>query len=261
MPSSPVFILLAFGITAGYKVCNEEHWKLAFNINPEDGHNFGYEASAWEDDSNVGTDRFAFDADYKNRSVTHEVANFIAIVRHQHGICEAARVWEFLTPEKTLHEYLDTHQTSTLKATYDDYTHSYISPRMANKDEDPIFAVDGGLTFNWYSDHGGGVRIGNSGNYDGDMNSPALESDNYQGLGNDYSLGSRSKLYWFDVGLHQDCYFAYCQVQGSDHGEGFGNGPTYGQYSIYVSDVADTFDCEGVDLEISISGSFVASNP
>jgi len=259
MPSSPVFILLAFGITAGYKVCNEEHWKLAFNINPEDGHNFAYDASAWEDDSNVGTDRFAFNADYKNRSVTHEVTNFIAIVRHQHGTCEAARVWEFLTPGKTLHEYLDTHKTESLMATYDDYTYSYISPRMANKDEDPIFAVDGGLTFNWL--YGGmGVRIGNKGGMPDVLNGLNL----YYGLGNDFFVGRRNSndWYWFDVGVHQGWCWAYdCKVQGSDHGEMLENGPTYGQYAIYVSDVADTFDCEDVDLEISISGSLVTSKP
>jgi len=254
MPSLSGFLLLLFGITAGYE--GDVLWKLAFNINADDGHNFGYEANAWEDDTNVGTDGNAFIADYKSNDVTLEIANFIAIVRHQNGTCEAARVWEFLTPGNTLHEYLDTDKTSRLIATYDNSTYTYISPTMVNQDEDPIFAVDGGLTFNWlYSDNG--VRIGNSEAYIWGNDLPRVtgtSDDSYQGLGNEFVLESGSGYYWSDVGVLQgQCSGVGCKVQGSDHGTKLTDGTTYGQYAIYTSDVADTFDCEGFDLVISIS--------
>lgn len=77
-------------------------WKLAYNVHPSDGHNFGYQAEEWEDNSDLGNASTAFTADYKSYSVTEETANFIAIVRHQSGVCEAVGVWEFLIVGKTL---------------------------------------------------------------------------------------------------------------------------------------------------------------
>jgi len=253
MSSFSAFLPLLFGITVGYE--DGDLWKLAFNINPDDGHNFGYEANAWEDDTDVGNDANAFMKDYKNYDVTLEIANFIAIVRHQNGTCEAARVWELLTPGKTLNEYLDTKKTSRLMATYDNYTYSYISPTMVNKDEDPIFAVDGGLTFNWWYSNNG-VRVGNSKTYiwGKDLPGETINDDSYHGLGNEFARGDGNGYYWFDVGVHQgSCLGGGCKVQGSDHGTRLNDGTTYGQYAIYTSDLAETFDCKGFDLEISVS--------
>jgi len=242
------FFLIA--IAAGYP--DGVQWKLALNIHGADGHNFGYEAEAWEDDSDVGTDATAFVADYKKYDVILETANFIAIVRHNNGICEAARVWEFLEWGKTLQWYLDSKITYRLIATHDNYTSSYISSTMLKKDFDPIFAEDGALTFNWrYSDNG--VRIGNSQTFCGDGGLPAanVNSDNYFGLGNTIYVKSGYPNWWLEVGL-QDCGLPKKnRAQGTDHGNEFSDGPLYGHYAVYISDEATTFPCEGIDLQIS----------
>jgi len=246
-------LLLIFKSTTGYE--DGVHWKLAFNINAADGHNFGYGASAWDDDSDVGSDATAFTADYKNSDVTYETANFIAIVRHQDGVCEAARVWKFLTVGKTLNTYLDTDKTSRFKATQDNYIYSYISDTMQGKDQDPIFAVDGGLVFNWqYSNNG--VRIGNSGAYTkGSLPGESLDDDSYRGLGNEYGAkvrdGLGSSYYWFDVGIYVNSHYSKT-AQGTDHGTSIVDGALLGQYAVYTSDEADSFACKGEDLRVTI---------
>jgi len=244
-----LFFLIA--IAAGYP--DGVQWKLALNIHGADGHDFGYEADAWEDDSHLGTDATAFIKDYKNYDVTLETANFIAIVRHHNGICEAARVWEFLVYGKTLQTYFDSQITSRLVATYNNHTSSWISPIMANKDLDPIFAEDGALTFNWlYVDNG--VRIGNSQTYCSNGGLPAknVNSDDYLGLGNSIGLKNSNPNYWVEVGV-QDCGLKWAdRAQGTDHGNLYKDGPLYGQYAVYISDEATTFPCEGIDLQVSM---------
>jgi len=252
-----MYIILLAEFTFSYP-----DWKLAFNIHAADGHNFGYAAQEWHDDSYIGTAANAFSADYKSYDVTLETANFIAIVRHQDGICDAARVWEFLEVGNTLQSYLDWDTTSRLVATHAVHTFSYKSP-MLNWDQDPIFNKDGALVFNWwYSDNG--VRIGNSNNWCSGSGLPgeAVNSVNYWGLGNQMGGGSKgrtpSSLYWFDSGI-QDCGLPHTKrPQGSDHGTVFTDGPLYGQYAVYVSDEAKTFICEGIDLQISMDPKVMA---
>jgi len=250
------FLLLAVEFVVGYS--DGMKWKLAFNIHPADGHNFGYGAKAWEDDSDVGSDRNAFSADYKNDDVTRETANFIAIVRHQQGVCEAARVWEFLQSGKTLHHYLDLSQTSRHIATHPNYNFSDISPTMKDKDKDPIFAVNGALVFNWWHSNNG-VRIGNSKTYCGSgLPGASVDADSYFGIGNEIygntKNGGGSSDHWFDVSV-QDCSaktWAY-RAQGTDHGRSFNDGTMYGQYAVYVSDKGRKFLCNGVELRTSIA--------
>jgi len=251
MFSFHAFLILGLELTAGYPKFID--WKLAFNINAADGHNFGYEADAWEDDSNVGTDDKAFHADYKSYNATTEIANFIAIVRHQNGVCDIARVWQFKLKGQTLRDYIDSKKSLRSTPTYDNYNFTASSPTFVHKDTDPIFGIDGGLTFNWvYSDNG--VRIGNSKTYcKGGLPSKTINDDSYHGLGNEFWLKSNTGKFWFDSGVHQECCWAGgCKVQGSDHGTSLKNGELYGQYAIYVSDVATTFSCNSQDLQISI---------
>jgi len=251
-----MYIILLAELTFSYP-----DWKLAFNIHAADGHNFGYASQEWHDDSDIGTAGNAFSRDYKSYDVTLETANFIAIVRHHNGICDAARVWEFLEVGNTLKSYLDWDTTSRLVATHAVHTFSYISPTMLNQDQDPIFNTDGALVFNWwYSDNG--VRIGNRNNYCSGSGLPgeAVGGDNYWGLGNEVWGGSkaRSSNYWFDSGI-QNCGLPVRErVQGSDHWAGAKDGPLYGQYAIYVSDEAKTFICEGIDLKISMDSKLMA---
>jgi len=242
--------------TGGYQ--DGVHWKLAFNIHPSDGHNFGYGADAWDDDKDVGTDEKAFKADYKSHDVTIEIANFVAIVRHQNGACEAARVWKFLEPGNTLRDYLDIKKTSRLVATSPNYIYSYISPSMEAKNKDPLFAVDdGALTFNWWYSNNG-ARIANSKTYyAGGLPAANMNDDSYHGLGGEFGAntqhGGSSTTSWYDVGVYQgECSGNSCAIQGTDHGTSFTDGKMYGQYAIYTSDEADTFPCKGKDLETSI---------
>jgi len=241
-------------------------WQLAFNIHPSDGHNFGYGSDAWDNEKDLGTVKTAFGADYKNYDVTNKVANFIAIVRHQNGVCEAARVWEFKHVGKPLRDYLDVKKSSRHMATKAHYLSNYTPNDMKNKKTDPIFAVDGGLVFNWW--YGGpkgnnGVRIGNSKAYSG-AGLPAEDQshwiDNYHGLGNEFGAetknGHGSSVWWHDLGVYKindNCSGNNCRIQGTDHGTAFKqDGTYYGQYAIYISDKAKYFPCEGVHLRVSM---------
>jgi len=252
-----VSLPLILVLTTGYE--DSLNWKLAFNIHPADGHNMGYGADAWDNHEDVGADGKAFEADYKSYDVTIEIANFVAIARHQNGICEAARVWKFLESGNTLLDYVDIQKTKRLIATSEENTYSYISTSMENKDKDPIFgADDGALTFNWwYGDNG--VRIGNSKTHHTGLlpEENYGSSDSYMGLGGEFygdtRNGASSTGYWYDVGtMSEHCWGSDCSIQGTDHGTGINDGTMYGQYAIYVSDVAEDFPCEGQDLEISM---------
>jgi len=233
------YLLLLIKSTA---IVGASHWKLAFNIHGSDGHNFGYHQAAWEDKTNVGKDRYAFRADYKNYDVTLEDANFIAIVRHKNGECEAARVWESVTFGRSLQSYLDRSKSSGLKATFNNYKYSYISPGMSEVENDPFFSTDGGLVFNLrYSDNG--VRIGNRGW------PKTLTNDNFQGLGNTFHISK--KEVWHDVG---DKCNQGCRTQGTDRGvdDNPKGSRLYAQYAVFISDVAETFPCTKQKLKTVI---------
>jgi len=250
-----VLLLSMFKFTVGYP--DGFHWKLAINIHASDGHNFGYGADVWDHKVDLGTKAAAFTADYKSYNITLETANSIAIVRHKNGACEAARVWEFLANGKTLYDYFDLTQTKRLVATKANWTSSFTSPKMVDKDKDPIFAVDGALVFNWWASSDG-TRIGISKAYCSGSDLPAENenSNNFMGLGNEQGartdLGEWNPAWWFDVGI-QDCSVnRKYRVQGSDHGTAFVDGTFYGQYAVYVSDEAKTFPCKGITLQTSM---------
>jgi len=255
MVCSLTLLFLTFELTAGYSdgFC----WKLALNINPADGHNFGYGASAWVDEKDIGNNNTAFTADYKSYDVTLETANSIAIVRHQDGVCEAARVWEFKAVGQTFHEYMDIKKTSRLVATYNS-TFTYMSYNMANQERDPIFGVDGALVFNWWSGTTDGVRIASSNAHcDDDLPSSSENTNKFFGLGNEIdstaaSSGKASSKWWGDVGNYECSYGYTKRVQGTDHGTGYTSGDVYGQYAVYVSDDATTFPCEGRTLRTAM---------
>jgi len=247
MVHSLTLLLLTLEFTAGYS--DGFAWKLALNINPADGHNFGYGASAWDDENDVGNNTTAFTADYKSFDVALETANSIAIVRHQDGVCEAARVWEFKAVGQTLHEYMNIGKTSRLVATYNS-TFTYISSNMANQESDPIFAVDGALVFNWWQNNDC-VRIASSNAHCGDdLPSISANTNNFYGLGNDIAspnpkAGQGSTEWWSDAGTYECGVTWTKRAQGTDHGTQQVDGETFGQYAVYVSDDAKTFQCEG----------------
>jgi len=217
-------------------------WKLAYNIHADDGHDFGYNQEAWEDETNVGSVDRAFQADYKSDDVTRETANFIAIVRHQNGLCDAARVWEFESRGKSLSYYLSPSESSWNRATSDNYTYEYIEYIPSMK-KDCIFTVDGGLVFNWlYKDNG--VRIGVSGNYRGTGLLPENpDDDTFVGLGNSFDIDDYSgySRWRHDVGVYKT--YNVKSSQGKDHGSSMVDGVMVGQYAIFISDAATRFPC------------------
>jgi len=233
------------------KVVLAARWKLAFNIHASDGHNFGYSQNAWEDDLNVGSDKRAFTADYKNYDATLKIANYIAIVRHQKGVCDAAKVWKFLSPGKTLEEYLDSKKSSRLQPTSANHIWEYKSPEMMSGKYDPIFSVNGKLVFNWlYRDNG--VRIGVSGNYRGrGALTASINDDTFVGLGNSFAL-DHQYYGWYeqDVGVYKD--YEHLGSQGTDHGSSLKDGMLLGQYAIYISDAAETFPCSDKHRQLQI---------
>jgi len=248
------FLFLTLTFTAGY--ADDYDWKLALNINPDDGHNFGWGASAWSDENDVGNSTTALTADYKSYDVALETANFIAIVRHQDGVCDAVRVWEFLAVGKTLHEYMNIEKTSRLVATYNS-TYTYLSPNMANKDMDPIFAVDGALVFNWWHSNDG-VRIANSNAHCKDeLPASDVSTNAFYGLGNEINspnskAGAGSSAWWSDVGGNDCSAHHKYRAQGTDHGTSHSDGEVYGQYAVYVSEDAKTFRCNDLTLQTSM---------
>ena len=87
------------------KLCEKKTtvWTLALNLNPSDGHNFGY-GGPWAQDTAVGTEAEALDKDFKDKDVMKTKAKYLAIARHMDKKCEAVRVWELKEPEKSLLE-------------------------------------------------------------------------------------------------------------------------------------------------------------
>ena len=65
------------------------------NINPSDGNNFGYAASAWSSGEAVGTPANAFKRDFLNIVNYRKKAKFIAIARHDGNNLETVKVWKF----------------------------------------------------------------------------------------------------------------------------------------------------------------------
>jgi hypothetical protein len=79
---------------------------------PQDGHHFGCGQESnhrgWPSDHvGVGTDDHALTADYMDSTVWDTAANFIAIVRHTDGVCNAAKVWRYSDPGHSLGDYFD----------------------------------------------------------------------------------------------------------------------------------------------------------
>ena len=49
----------------------------------------------WATGEDIGSEEGALKADYLNSEVWEEPANYIAIVRHQQGVVDAVKVWQF----------------------------------------------------------------------------------------------------------------------------------------------------------------------
>ena len=227
-------------------------WDLAMNINPSDGHNFGYAASAWRSGQAVGTSAEAFKGDFLNTQNYRKKANFIAIARHDGNNLEAVKVWKFKTSNKSLEEYFVTTNPGREIVTEDGHIQfsqvRNLKITSTKGNWDPIFGVGGNLVFNWWYGNNG-VRICLDGGYlaDADVN-----DDGTQGIGmelqGDTVNGKGGTRWWYDVGYVQGkCNFDPfdpCEVQGTDHGTSIASGGLQiklGNYAIFVSNNNDTF--------------------
>ena len=241
------------------------------NINPSDGHNFGWGAvsgaGGWPvDGAALGTDSTAFTADFVDADVWASASNSIAIVRHTNGICDAAKVWRFATPGQSMYDYFQATETSPHQratVTVGGPLHSVAHTAIAL---DPIFGdavEDGDLVFNWWHANNG-VRIAvTGGHHSGTLSGEGDNDDDTHGLGNEFGAGTNSggqarnqgsAQWWHDVSsLQGDCHGGSCVVQGTDHGSGLSDGAVFGQYAIYVGDGGE-FQCDnGIPMQTTMT--------
>ena len=232
------------------------------NINPSDGHNLGYGSPLWGNTKSIGSEDKAFSKDFKSQAAWEEDANYIAIARHQNGICDAVKVWKF-KKHGSMYSKLKNTNPGRFIATTGGTVYSSIPVSLANKATDPIFGSTGDLAFNWwYSNNGARIAVdgvGKNGNPGVRLSCSNCNTDDVHGLGNEFGAntqsGKGSGQWWHDVAnLGPDCHGGSCVVQGTDHGTSLKNGKVFGQYAIYVvtSDSLPKFPCQGRRLDTQV---------
>ena len=247
---------------AGCGKKNSGTWYLGMNINPADGHIFGYTVG-WATGVDIGSADEALTKDYLSANVWVKPANYIAIVRHQEGVVDAVKVFKFKTSAESLGTRFGLPRMNPGRqiVTSGGPIQESVSATAKNLADDPIFSVGGDLAFNWaYSDNG--CRIALTGGY---LSAADVNDDNTHGLGNDFHVTPqtntpRSTTWPHDISNIQDCPLAtratckHVRVQGTDHGTGshLKSGPVYGNYAIYVSWDAERFPEPGANLSTEI---------
>ena len=139
--------------------CDKENsgtWHLGMNINPAEGHIFGYTVG-WSTGVDIGSSDEALTKDYLSANVWVKPANYIAIVRHQEGVVDAVKVFKFKTSADSLLTRfgLSNMNPGRQIVTSGGPIQQSVSATAENLADDPIFSVGGDLAFNWaYSDNG-----------------------------------------------------------------------------------------------------------
>ena len=247
------------GVTSKCDKENSGTWYLGMNINPADGHIFGYTVG-WATGVDIGGAHEALTKDYLSANVWVKPANYIAIVRHQEGVVDAVKVFKFKTSAESLGTRFGLPRMNPGRqiVTSGGPIQESVSATAGNLADDPIFSVGGDLAFNWaYDDNG--CRIALTG---GHLSAADVNDDNTHGLGNDFYVNPltnipRDTSWPHDISNIQDCPLGTCQdvrVQGTDHGTGphLKSGPVYGNYAIYVSWDAESFPKPGANLSTEI---------
>lgn len=237
------------------------------NIHASDGHNLGWGSDLWDSGAGYGDSGTALQSDYVDADAWNMAARYIAIARHQDGQCEAVRVWALIEEDKSMQEYFDLTVTNRVIGTDGGYIYQYISPGMAEANNDPIFGVDGDLAFNWwYSNNGTRIAL-EDGYVHGALPGTGSNTDDLHGLGNEFganaSNGEGSVAWWHDVApLQGNCHGNSCAIWGSDNGNSLSDGTMHGQFAIYVSSAvsAPSFNCENAILTLEISESTTAQD-
>ena len=131
----------------------------------------------------------------------------------------------------------------------DNHIDSDMPDTFEGETSDPIFGADGGLVFNWWYSNNG-ARIAVPGGYKTPFTLPGdtENNDDLHGLGVEFgaetATGQGGDAWWHDAGqLSGDCHGESCLVVGTDHGTALYDGPCWGSYAIYVSDVYTPFYC------------------
>ena len=231
-------------------ICSIYHrsdsWQLAMNINPCDGHNFGY-GGPWTNDRGyvVGSKDEAMIRDFREGRIWAIPVGYITITRHVNGTCQMFKTWELKNKDKSMNQYFYSYPGriyATGDGSVDDQPkRSYIPDSFDGQSTDPIFGADGGLVFNWY--HGsGGARIAVTGGYKIPYTLPGTSEHNadLHGLGNEFyattSKGQGSTTNWHDAAqLSGDCGGSNCPMVGTDHGTSLWDGPCWGKLTVYFS--------------------------
>ncbi|XP_063683683.1 uncharacterized protein LOC134818173 [Bolinopsis microptera] len=228
-------------------------WYLAMNLNPSDGHIMDY-TTGWARDKFIGTYSGALSSDYLNRVIWGHPVSYIAIVRHHKGEVEAVKVFRFRESARSLLSRFQDMNPGREVVTEGGPLQEDVSKTAQNMADDPIFSVDGDLAFNWaYGNNG--VRIVLTG---GHLSVLGSNDHNTHGLGNHFAVnphtGITTHMEWAHEISNIQGSGMPTVVQGIDHGSGnqYINGPVYGNYAIYVSEHADTFPGDKLDLEIEV---------
>ena len=236
-------------------------WDLGMNLNPADGHIMDY-TTGWSTGTSIGSSGKALSMDFLDRQVWKEPADYIAIVRHQHGVVDAVKVFKFKHWGISLLDRFKDMNPGRMVVTSGGPIQESVAEDAANLSDDPIFSVGGDLAFNWvYNDNG--HRIVMTGGYLSPLTPVRDESeDNTHGLGNHFGCRCNVNVDSYSDWKHeisniQDCAWPICKnqkMQGTDHGSGstLKSGPVYGNYAIFVSQDTGSFPGPGFELQTEI---------
>jgi len=234
-----------------------DNWYLGMNLNPADGHIMDY-TTGWASSQSIGMNSEALLKDYLNELVWKDPANLLAIVRHQEGVVDAVKVFNFTEHGLSMLQRFQDMNPGRIFASKGGPIQVMIAAEAENLSDDPIFSVGGDLVMNWaYSKNG--ARIALSGGY---LSPADVDDDNTHGLGNHFSCNALTGISQNDLWKHEISNIQYCprgecssvMLQGTDHGSGgkFISGPVYGNYALYVSRNAETFPSPGAELDLVV---------
>ena len=221
------WLLIALGILK-IPVIRPNRWYLAMNFNPSDEHIMQYCHELWESDTSYGTKQTSLTKDYIDKMARNIPADYIAIVRHNSGIANAVKIWQFKGVRKTLRERFQVENTNGSIATTGNHIYDRLSTTGTNIQDDPIFSVDGGLILSFrYSNNGCRITLENS----DDFTDPP--EDGINGIGVHTSIksgcGTRRECY-YEVSAYQDCSYDKETEK-----------PTCGAYKAIGTDYADGY--------------------
>ncbi|XP_063689988.1 uncharacterized protein LOC134822717 [Bolinopsis microptera] len=188
-------------------------WRLGMNINPADGHIFGYTVG-WATGIDIGSDDEALTKDYLSAKVWVTPANCIAIVRHQRGVVDAVKVFKFKVPGESLSTRFGLKNMNPGRqiVTQGGPIQESVADDADNLGDDPIFSVGGDLAFNWtYSNNGCRIAL-----TEGHLSGADVNDDNTHGLGNDFGINpltdTINSVWAHDISNIQDCPMPACKT-------------------------------------------------